>query len=142
MSFARWAGIAIAAAALALYLRPETVGLAPALGPAAALVLLALGLWATGALPFHVTTLSLFVLAVVLEIAPPRVIFAGFASSALWLVFGGLVIGAAVQTTGLGRRLARLLVGRLEGSYRRMCTAPSRLASASPSWFRRRWAGS
>jgi anion transporter len=99
---------------------PETVGLAPALGPAAALVLLALGLWATGALPFHVTTLLLFVLAIVLEIAPPRVIFAGFASTALWLVFGGLVIGAAVQTTGLGRRLARLLVGRLDGSYRRI----------------------
>jgi di/tricarboxylate transporter len=48
------------------------------------------------------------------------VIFAGFGSSALWLVFGGLVIGTAVQTTGLGRRLARLLVGHLGGSYRRI----------------------
>ena len=61
---------------------------------AAALVLLALGCWATGALPFHVTGIGLFVLATLLGIAPPRVIFAGFASSALWLVFGGLVIGA------------------------------------------------
>jgi anion transporter len=87
---------------------------------AAALVLLALGCWATGALPFHVTGIGLFVLATVLGIAPPRVIFAGFSSSALWLVFGGLVIGAAVQTTGLGRRLARLLVGHLGGSYRRI----------------------
>ncbi len=86
----------------------------------AALVLLALGCWATGALPFHVTGIGLFVLATVLGIAPPRVIFAGFTSSALWLVFGGLVIGAAVQTTGLGQRLARLLVGHLGGSYRRI----------------------
>jgi di/tricarboxylate transporter len=120
MSFAQAAGVGIAAAALALSFWPEAIGLVPALAPAAALVLFALGLWATGALPFHVTTLLLFVLATVFGIAPPRVIFAGFASSALWLVFGGLVIGAAVQTTGLGRRLARLLVGRLDGSYRRL----------------------
>ena len=86
----------------------------------AALVLLTLGCWATGVLPFHVTGIGLFVLATLFGIAPPRVIFAGFTSSALWLVFGGLVIGAAVQTTGLGRRLARLLVGHLGGSYRRI----------------------
>jgi di/tricarboxylate transporter len=117
---ARATGGLIAALALALYLRPQTIGVAPELAPTAALVLFALGFWATGALPFHLTSLLLFVLAIVLEIAPPRVIFAGFASTALWLVFGGLVIGAAVQTTGLGRRLARLLVGRLGGSYRRI----------------------
>jgi di/tricarboxylate transporter len=45
---------------------------------AAALVLAALGCWATGALPFHVTGIALFLLAVVSGIAPPRVIFAGF----------------------------------------------------------------
>ena len=117
---ARAAGGAIAALALALYLWPQAIGLAPALAPTAALVLFALGFWATGTLPFHLTALLLFVLALVLDIAPPRVIFAGFASSALWLVFGGLVIGAAVQTTGLGRRLARLLVRHLRGSYRRI----------------------
>jgi di/tricarboxylate transporter len=87
---------------------------------AAALVVLALGCWATGVLPFHVTGIGLFLLAMVFHVAPPRVIFAGFASNALWLVFGGLVIGAAVQTTGLGRWLARLLVGRFRGSYRRI----------------------
>lgn len=87
---------------------------------AAALVLAALGCWATGALPFHVTGIGLFVLTIVFGVAPPRVIFAGFTSSALWLVFGGLVIGSAVQTTGLGRRLARLLVGHFGGSYRKI----------------------
>jgi anion transporter len=120
VSLARGAAGAIAALALALYLWPQAVGLAPALAPTAALVLLALGFWATGALPFHLSALLLFVIATVLGIAPPRVVFAGFASSALWLVFGGLVIGAAVQTTGLGRRLARLLVRHLHGSYRRI----------------------
>jgi di/tricarboxylate transporter len=120
VSLARFAGGGIAALALALYLWPGAIGIEPGLAPAAALVLFALGFWATGALPFHLTALLLFILAIVLEIAPPRVIFAGFASTALWLVFGGLVIGAAVQTTGLGRRLARVLVGHLQGSYRRI----------------------
>ena len=38
-------------------------------------------------------------------------------STAFWLVFGGLVIGKAVGKTGLGRRLASALDGRLFGSY-------------------------
>src|SRR3546814_7285151 len=41
----------------------------------------------------------------------------GFASPAFWLVFGGLVIGAAVDRTGLGQRIARALVGRFRGGY-------------------------
>jgi di/tricarboxylate transporter len=72
----------------------------------------------------------LYVLAIVCEVATPRVIFAGFASSALWLVFGCLVIGNAVQATGLGRRLARVLVGRLGGSYRRIVHGTIALAIA------------
>ena len=120
MTFARAAGALVAALALAIILSPGAIGLAPEQGPVAGLILLAIGFWATGALPFHLTALALLLLATVLELAPPRVIFAGFASSALWLIFGGLVIGNAVQATGLGRRLARLLVGLLGGSYRRI----------------------
>jgi di/tricarboxylate transporter len=117
---ARAAALLIAALALLLYIAPATLGLVPALGPPAALVLLALGLWATGALPAHQTALLVFVLATVLEIAPPAVIFSGFASTGLWLVFGGLVIAAAIEGTGLGRRLARLVVAHLNGSYGRI----------------------
>jgi di/tricarboxylate transporter len=112
--------LAVGILALLLGLWPDLVGLDPALAPAAALVLLALGLWVTGALPFHLTALLLFFLATVLAVAPPAVVFAGFASSALWLVFGGLVIGNAVQATGLGRRLAGLVAGHVSGSYRRI----------------------
>ena len=120
MSLPRALGVLVAVLAAVLVLWPDALGLAPDQASAAALILLAIGGWATGALPFHLTALALFVLATVFEVAPPRVIFAGFASSALWLVFGGLVIGNAVQATGLGRRLARVLVGRLGGSYRSM----------------------
>jgi anion transporter len=120
LTFTRAAGALVVALALALALAPGALGLAQEQGPVAALILLAIGFWATGALPFHLTALALLLIATVLELAPPRVIFAGFASSALWLIFGGLVIGNAVQATGLGRRLARLLMGLLGGSYRRI----------------------
>jgi hypothetical protein len=52
VSLVRVAGGGVAALALALYLWPEVIGIAPALAPAAALVLFALGFWATGTLPF------------------------------------------------------------------------------------------
>ena len=41
----------------------------------------------------------------------------GFLSSALWLVFGGLVLGVAVQRTGLGRWLASGVVDGIGTSY-------------------------
>ena len=53
-----------------------------------------------------------------LAIASPKVVFSGFYSGAFWLVFGGLIIGAAVETTGLGNRIARTLIEYISGSYK------------------------
>src|SRR3546814_6583218 len=58
-----------------------------------------------------------FLGAMVLHVGEAPVVFSGFASPAFWLVFGGLVIGAAVDRTGLGQRIARALVGRFRGGY-------------------------
>jgi di/tricarboxylate transporter len=86
-------------------------------GQAGGLALLALVLWATGLLPEHLTALLFFLLAMLLAVAPAEVIFSGFASSALWLVFGGLVLGTAISSTGLGKRLAGSAARLLSGSY-------------------------
>ena len=51
------------------------------------------------------------------SVAPPAVVFSGFQSTALWLVFGGLVIGVAMSTTGLGKRIAQTTARHLQGSY-------------------------
>ena len=102
---------AVAAAALILVWGPLP-------GPetrALALVVAAIGLWATGAIPEHITALAFFTIAMLTAVAPPRVIFSGFESAALWLIFGGLVMGVAVRTTGLGERIAHRL-SRLFGS--------------------------
>ncbi|HEX6144781.1 MAG TPA: SLC13 family permease [Geminicoccaceae bacterium] len=120
MSLARGAAALVALAALVIAALPGWLGIRPDLGAPAAVVVLAIGLWASAALEAHITALIVFVVVTWLGIAPPEVIFAGFATPGLWLVFGGLVIAAAIEVTGLGARAARLIAGGLGGSYRRI----------------------
>lgn len=63
-------------------------------------------LWATSLLPEFITALLFFAVAMVAKIAPPHVIFGGFASSAFWLVFSGFVLVSRFVKRGwrTGRR--------------------------------------
>ena len=83
------------------------------------LLALCMGLWASGLVAEIVTALLFFAAAMLLRLAPADTVFSGFASSAFWLVLGGMVVGLAITRTGLGDRLARGLSGRLGGSYAR-----------------------
>jgi len=82
-----------------------------------ALLVVCMGLWASGLVAEIVTALLFFTVAMLCRLAPPNVVFSGFASSAFWLVLGGMVVGLAMTRTGLGDRLARSLSGHLSGSY-------------------------
>ncbi|SKC11001.1 Di-and tricarboxylate transporter [Kosakonia radicincitans] len=77
-------------------------------------------LWATSLLPEFITALLFFTAAMVAKIAPPEVVFGGFASSAFWLVFSGFVLGVAIRKTGLADRAARALSSRLTTSWLQM----------------------
>lgn len=110
------AGI-LAIVALTLWFTPPPAGASPMMMHAAALVVMSIGCWATMIVPEHLTALGFFLGAMVLHVGSPSVIFSGFAGPAFWLVFGGLVIGAGVERTGLGRRIAQALVGRFKGGY-------------------------
>lgn len=109
------AGLALAAAVL-LYVFPPA-GLDPRAAKAAALALAAVGFWATSALPEHVTAVGFFTIAMLIGVAPAGVVFGGFESTALWLVFGGLCVGGAMRHTGLGERFAGRLVRYCGASY-------------------------
>ncbi len=100
-----------------LWFMPVPEGASPEIMRAAALVVLAIGAWASVLLPEHLVAVSFFLAAMILHVSTPPVIFSGFASPAFWLVFGGLIIGAAVDRTGLGGRIARTLVRRFTGGY-------------------------
>jgi anion transporter len=100
-----------------LYWMPPTESLSGELMRACALVVFAIGFWATGVLPEYLTALIFILMAMISEVAPAAVVFSGFHSTALWLVFGGLVLAVVVKRTGLGQRLAHWLLGFLGTSY-------------------------
>ena len=114
---------AVVLAAVVVFFLPAPAGYTPQTMHAAALCILVIGLWVRGAMPEHIVGLLLFFLAMVLAIAPASVVFSGFASGTLWLVLGGLIIAEAVNSTGLGERFARFLIGRHTLSYRALIAA-------------------
>jgi di/tricarboxylate transporter len=112
------AGLVVAVAAW-LALVPGSAGLTPSLGLAAGLTVFTIGFWATGAVPEYLTSVTFLAAAMILGAAPASVIFSGFAATAFWLVFAGVILGGAVNRTGLGERLAAVMVTRLASSYAR-----------------------
>ncbi len=120
---AAWLMAVIIAAAAAIFFTPPPPGVAVNVMHTAGLLVLVMGLWATGVLPEALTALIFFALAVLLEVAKPEVIFSGFTSGTLWLVLGGLVIAEAVRMTGLGERIARAALGTRVWSYPQLVTA-------------------
>ena len=75
----------------------------------AGLSIFCIGLWATAALPEYWPALVFFLVVSVLQLAPAAVIFSGFYASGFWLLFSGVILGAAIRYTGLGRRAGALL---------------------------------
>ncbi|MFP4125461.1 MAG: SLC13 family permease [Alphaproteobacteria bacterium] len=118
----------VAAAAVAMTLAPA--GWAVADWRALVLALAAIAFWASALLPEDVTGLAFFAAAMILAVAPAETVFAGFASAAVWLVFGGLILGAAVGDTGLDRVIAARFRPFFKGSYSRCVALTVALAVA------------
>jgi anion transporter len=110
-------GWIVVAVAVAVYFMEPPSGFDVRMMHAAALVTLAVGLWAVNVFPEYITGLVFLLVAMLVAVAPPSVVFHGFASTTLWLVFGGLFMAEAVRATGLGERLARIMLDRFTGSY-------------------------
>lgn len=112
------AAIIAAAAGLAIFflspLSPPEANTALAIG------VFVLTCWASSVWSEAVTTLIFFTLAMLTSLAPPSVVFSGFASSALWMVFAGLVLGVAMEHCALPQRLAEVLSYGIRGSYTRV----------------------
>src|SRR5262249_441595 len=97
-------------------------GAPPAVG-AAILIAFVIACWVFGLFAEPVTSLVFILIVILFHISKPHVVLSGFVSQAWWLVFGGSIIAIAVQTTGLGRRLAGALFARSGGSYSRAVAA-------------------
>ena len=108
------------ASAVTLFMTPPPAGVNELATTGAAICLLAVGFYATVAIPEYLTALIFFTIAMVIGVGDAEVVFSGFHSTAFWMVFGGLIIGVAVQKSGLGARLATTITARFAGSYLRV----------------------
>ena len=111
---ARVGGLAVVTAAAAV---AAFAGLEPRMAATAVLTVVCIGLWATSLVPEYWTGFFFFLAAMLLHLAPAEVVFSGFQSSTFWLLFSGLVLGASIKHTGLGRRAASLLARMLGRRY-------------------------
>lgn len=107
-------GLFLVAALIAalLLILPAPEGISAGTMRAGAVMTLAVGLWATNVVPSHYGALIFLFASMVLAVAPANIVFSGFASGAVWLVFGGIVIGLSVKRTGLDMRLAAPFLNR------------------------------
>jgi len=115
-AISRRAALALSAIVLALIALYMGFGQSP-IERAGIVVALSIGLWATGWLPEWLTAMVFFTLCMLADIAPATTVFAGFSSSATWLVLSGVVIGGAIAHTGLGNGLASRIAPLIEASY-------------------------
>ncbi|MEE2996219.1 MAG: SLC13 family permease [Pseudomonadota bacterium] len=100
-----------------IWFQQPPAGASPDIMRIAAVVVVAIALWAGGVVPEYFTAIIFFFLAVVLTDAGAPTVFSGFNSTAVWMIFGGLIIGAAVQETGFGHTLASGLLKIFPRSY-------------------------
>ncbi|MBY6089619.1 SLC13 family permease [Pseudooceanicola sp. 502str34] len=92
-------------------------GLTPDQAQILAIVLMTLGLWATGLLPAYLTSLMFFTALLLFGLVDKSVVFSGFTSTAMWLVVSGFVIGAAIGQSGLGQKIGAHVAPHLSRSY-------------------------
>lgn len=78
----------------------------------------AIFLWATGLIAESLTALIFLTFAMLAHVAPMEVVFSGYGSSAFWLIFSGLVVGAAIKVSGLGDRIAAGMARLVGKSWR------------------------
>ena len=82
-----------------------------------AVVVVAVSLWASRIFPEYFTAIIFFFLAITFTNSGAPIVFSGFHSAAVWMIFGGLIIGLAVQETGFGQTLSSWLLRIFPRNY-------------------------
>ena len=111
--------------------------LAPPAQRLAAILVMMVVLWISEALPLTVTSLIGPVLAIVLQVAPARTVFAPFADPIIFLLIGSFMLAEAMFAHGLDRRLAfsALSSRAVGGSATRILLVFGGVATALSMWI-------
>jgi sodium-dependent dicarboxylate transporter 2/3/5 len=111
--------LALTCLAFALLLAlPLPAGLSEAGHRSIVLVLAAIALWVTEAIPPPLTAFLILALHPILGVLGFEASLAGFANSSVWLLFGVFVISICMQESGLDRRIALSLLSLAKGNAR------------------------
>lgn len=86
----------------------------------ASVILITLTCWSASLLPPFLTGLLFFALSIIFKLIEPTAIFAGFGSSAVWLIISGFIIGSAIVSSGFDKKLASFIAPHLTVSYPRL----------------------
>ncbi len=73
--------------------------------------------WATEAIPVGVASMLFLALVVAFQLVKPEVAFQGFTNHLVWLMAGAFAIGAAMQQTGLSKRMTYFLLSKLNSFW-------------------------
>jgi di/tricarboxylate transporter len=103
---------------LGIWFMPSPAGLPIQGQHCLALSLLAVAWWAFGVIHPGYTSLILLIAWVLTKTAEPPVVFRLWTSPLMYLVIGGYLIAAAVEVSGLGRRIAYHFILRFVSGYR------------------------
>lgn len=113
--------VAFIAIALAVYMMLFPINNQPvAFSYSAAVILITLTCWSASLLPPFLTGLVFFALSILLQLIEPTLLFSGFSSTAVWLIISGFIIGSAISSSGLDKRLASMIAPHLTVSYPRL----------------------
>jgi anion transporter len=85
------------------------------------ILLITVGMWIFKPFDISLSLASLFMLAAFIVIGVPlSYIFSGFTSAAVWTLIPALLFGHVIIKTGLGKRIALLLLKQFKPSYRNL----------------------
>jgi hypothetical protein len=105
LTFKSISSIVVVILAIGMFITPPPDGISQSIMRAGGLTLFTIGFWTTSIWPIGLTAIAFFFIAALFSIQPVAVIFSGFSSPALWLVFGGLAIGALKGSNGNEKNL-------------------------------------
>lgn len=77
-----------------------------------AIVCFGVFLWALEPISLGLTALIILLLMSLFNVATPDIIFSGFASPAIYLIVGGMMLAKAVNETPLARRITYMVLGK------------------------------
>ena len=103
-------------AAAAVLAMPSPAGLDPIGHKALAVIVLAVGFWATDVLNTGITAVCALGLLLAFKV-PPAVALSGFAASAFWILISVLFFGRAMDKTGLARRISYRILTVFRPTY-------------------------